>query len=325
MFFSRKLLIILITAVTLITMAIGCDGEESEQEESEQEESEQEESDELYEGTQTITWDGLERTFRVHVPPSYSAAQEWPLVVVMHGGGSRAVTIELSTGFSNLADEEGFIAVYPNGTGTLEPLYLGFNAGHCCGITVDNEVDDVGFLREMINEIKSNLSIDSSRIYATGFSNGAMMSHHFAAECSDIVAAIAPVEGTIGGRESINSDLVIPPQPSDPVSVLIIHGTADPAVPFEGGHDPNTAGTRIDLSVAESAAFWVEANGCDGDSPEITEDDGVQHTIYSGGREGSVVEIIAIEGGEHHWPGKSADEIKKVDATQVIWEFFKAH
>ncbi len=308
MFSFRKCLVIFLAIIILINVVVGC---------------RKHEINELYQGIRTIEWDGLERSFNIHLPISYSASQEWPLVVVLHGGGGNARQIERSTGFSELADEEGFIVVYPSGTGTFQSLLLTWNAGYCCAYAMENDIDDVGFFREMISKLESKLNIDTNRIYVTGMSNGAMMTHRLGAEYSDIITAIAPVAGSIGGKATLNSPLWMPPQPSNPVSVLIIHGTADSHVLYEGGHGPDTTGTRVDLSAAESAEFWAMANDCDIDTPLVSNNDGIKRTAYSGGKEGSVVEVIAIENGGHTWPGADKDSLNRIDATSTIWEFFK--
>lgn len=310
MFSFRKYLIISLAILIIVNVVAGC---------------REQKIDELYQGIRTIEWDGLERSFNIHLPLSYSESEEWPLVVVLHGGGGNASSIERSTGFSELADEEGFIVVYPNGTGNFKSTLLTWNAGHCCAYALENDTDDVGFFRAMIDEIKSRLNIDPDRIYVTGMSNGGMMTHRLGAECSDIVSAIAPVAGSIGGKGAVNSPLWIPPQPSKPVSVLIIHGTADSHVLYEGGHGPDTTGTRVDISVTESVEFWAKANGCDVDSPLVSSLIGLSYIVYTEGKQDTIVQVIAIENGEHTWPGSSKDPLNRIDAAITIWEFFKNH
>lgn len=166
---------------------------------------------------------GLERTFRVHVPPESAMDAGFPLVLVFHGGGGSGEQIELrSSGFSELADEEGFVAVYPDGTGVLKT----WNGGGCCGAAVREDVDDVGFVRDLLDHLEESLCIDSSKVFATGMSNGGILSHRLACEFSDQIAAIAPVAGT---------DMTDICTPSSPVSVLQIHGSEDGHVPYEGG------------------------------------------------------------------------------------------
>ena len=134
-----------------------------------------------------------------------------PLVVVLHGGGGNAENIEEVTGFSEKADEEGFIVVYPDGSGRLDRYLLTWNAGFCCGYALENNIDDVGFIRALIEYLQEKYAINRNMIYVTGISNGGMMSYRLGAELSDIVAAIAPVAGSIGGQATEEDiDLVYP-------------------------------------------------------------------------------------------------------------------
>ena len=153
------------------------------------------------------------------------------------------------SGMSTLADQQNFIAVYPNGTGKLPT----WNAGNCCGYARQNNVDDIAFLRALIAKLQKSYSIDARRIYVTGISNGAMMSYRAACEMSDVVAAVAPVEGAQN----------VPCKPASPVSLIVFHGTADHLVPYNGGSTPYQIGPhRTDASVADTVAFWVKENGC---------------------------------------------------------------
>src|SRR4030042_572429 len=122
-----------------------------------------------------------------------------PLVIVLHGGGGNAQSTAGMTGMNVKADSSGVIAVYPNGNGRLsDEKLLTWNAGNCCGYALDNNIDDVAFIRSLIDDLQSKLAIDQSRVYATGISNGGMMSYLLACQLSDKIAAIAPVAGTMG-------------------------------------------------------------------------------------------------------------------------------
>jgi len=147
---------------------------------------------------------------------------------------------------SATADKETFLAVYPRGTGRV----LTWNSGACCGYAMENRVDDTGFLHALIDKLERDYAVDRRRIFATGISNGGMMSYRLACELSDKIAAIAPVEGA--------QDLAC--HPANRVSVIVFHGTSDHLVPFEGGTTPFQLGShRSDASVASSIAFWCEA------------------------------------------------------------------
>jgi len=218
--------------------------------------------------------------------------------------------VEQLSGMSAEADKEQFIAVYPRGTGHLPT----WNAGNCCGYALQIHVDDVAFLRSLIEKLEQDYSVDPRRIFATGISNGAMMSYRLACELSDEIAAIAPVEGAQN----------VPCHPSQPVSVIIFHGTADHLVPYNGGSAPFQIGPkRSDTSVAEAVWFWVKENGCR-DTPTREETAALHTTKYPGCALGRAVELYAIPGGHHMWPGAPLSG-NSVPATDLMWSFFAAH
>ena len=142
---------------------------------------------------QSIKYDGRTRTYLLHIPPQYDDSKSLPLIIVLHGGGGNSENMMKKTGFNNLSDENGFIVVYPDGIGRFKNRLLTWNAGHCCGYALDNNVDDVGFIRTLIEKLQENFNIDLKRIYLTGHSNGGMMTYRLGAELSDILAAVAPV------------------------------------------------------------------------------------------------------------------------------------
>jgi len=147
--------------------------------------------------TRTWTHDGVQRSYILYVPTSYNSAEPVSVVLVFHGGGGNAEGAVRMTGFNSLADEKGFIVVYPNGTGRLsDDKLLTWNGGTCCGWAQEQNVDDVGFVRAIVADLQSMASIDMKRIYATGISNGGIMSYRLACEASDLIAAIGPVAGT---------------------------------------------------------------------------------------------------------------------------------
>ena len=260
---------------------------------------------------------GRTRTYILHVPPAYDGKQAMPLVLLLHGAGGNAEKMITATGMSDKADEAGFIVVYPNGTGLLnDQLLLTWNCGFCCGYALDNNIDDVGFIRSLIEKLQDELNVDKARIFITGMSNGAMMTYRLGCELSDIVAAIAPVSGSLG-------DFTV--SSSSPVSVIIFHGTADPIVPYEGGLSsiaPLTPG-RVDKPVSYAVNFWVTHDGCSTAYTRVTNGILIKDT-YSGGQGGSEVILNTITGGGHVWPG---DDLltHNISATDLIWDFFTTH
>jgi polyhydroxybutyrate depolymerase len=274
----------------------------------------------------TIQSGGLERTYLLHVPPDYDGSRSWPLVFVFHGGFGNGEKMETVTGFSQLADEAGFIVVYPNahldhwndGRST-DPKYT--------------DTDDVGFVSDLIDALSQTYSIDSRRIYAAGVSNGGIFSYRLACELSDRLAAIGPVAG------SLAENLVATCDPAQAISIIHIHGLADQLVRFGGGEVPGPYGGIIH-PVLETLALWVGWNDCPGapqtsSLPDVDPDDGttVQVSTYAVCRDNTSISLYLIEGGGHTWPGAgevdtsdaSGNTSRDFSATQVIWEFFEQH
>jgi polyhydroxybutyrate depolymerase len=272
---------------------------------------------------ETIIAGGKIRNYLLHVPPSYDG-KKTPLVIVLHGGGGNAGSTAEMTGMNIKSDQAGFIAVYPNGTSRIsDEKLLTWNAGNCCGYALDNNIDDVGFIRELIGKLERELSIDTARIYATGISNGGMMSYRLACELSDKIAAIAPVAGAMGMADC---------NPVNPVSVIIFHGTADDHVLYEGGTPRTQLDThpRVDKPVSYAVDFWVKADGC---SPAATKETKgyIVKEVYSGGRNGTGVVLYTIVGGKHAWPGGKPGWLggdvptREISATDLMWDFFVSH
>ncbi len=179
----------------------------------------------------TLDFDGLKRSYALHMPAK-SPAGELPLVVVLHGGGGSGAGAARMTGFDALADEAGFMVVYPDGTDRPllhamgKPGLLTWNAGSCCGYAQYKNMDDVGFIRAVVADVQKQHAVDAKRIYATGMSNGGMLSYRLACEASDLFAAIGPVAGIIEIPDC---------KPVHPVAVIDFQGTDDENVPLNGG------------------------------------------------------------------------------------------
>ncbi len=283
------------------------------------------------EHTRTIAAGNLQRRYRVHVPKKYDAANPTPVVVVFHGGGGNPESMERLTGMNAKSEEAGFIVVYPFGTGRLADTLLTFNGGGCCGYAMENKVDDVAFTRALLDDLATVVSVDTNRVFATGLSNGGIMSHYVASELSDRIAAIAPVGGPL---------MMDAPNAKRPVPVMHFHGTGDEFAPFKGGFGKGGAGGKgvTDFeSVEHTIQSWVKANGCKPE-PEVVAlpdkaDDGMKCTrkTWGGGKDGSEVVLIEIENGGHTWPGNEpivamlGKSTKDISANDLMWEFFQRH
>jgi polyhydroxybutyrate depolymerase len=261
---------------------------------------------------QTITSEGAERLYILHVPTGYDDSTAYPLVFVLHGFGGTALGMTRETGLSDKADEAHFIVAYLNGTGSQQ----GWNSGLMSDST--SPPDDVAFVRAVTEQIEGLLNVDKQRIYAAGFSNGGIMSHRLGAYLSDVLAGVAIVAGAIGVTHEDGS-LEMIPDPIGPIPVMIIHGKNDTVVLYEGG----SAGIDA-LSVTDAVTFWTTADQCLDTPEEQTSADGnVISTDYQGCAAGSEVMLYTIISGAHEWP--KLTNRAHFSGTDAIWEFFSRH
>jgi polyhydroxybutyrate depolymerase len=275
----------------------------------------------------TLTCDNHQRRYLVHYPPQYDATRAWPLVLSFHGSNSNGQIQLEFTAMNETADREGFVIVYPFGTGERERL-LFWNAGNCCGFAHKQQVDDVAFVRALLDQLVQEVNIDPNRVYAAGMSNGAMMAYRLGSEMADVFAAIAPVAGPMGTETC---------HPSQPVSVIHFHGSDDEFVPVEGGVGRRSVTGTHHFSLEHTIHAWVQANNC---PPQpVTEtitnvhDDGTTtvRSTYGPGRDGAEVVVYLIEGAGHIWPGRPprphylGKTTYNINANDIIWEFFQRH
>src|SRR3954453_21116917 len=189
----------------------------------------------------SITVDGRERAYTLHLPPAVATGTALPLVLVFHGGGGEGKQMPALTGMNAIADREGFVTAYPDG------IDRNWNDGRYSQAIATQRfnLDDVGFVSMLIDELAATLPIGRSRVFATGISNGGMFSQRLGCELADKGAAIAPVAGSLPG--------VLAPgcAPSRPMPVLMIHGDTDPLVPWNGGPVAGSGNRGRVLSVAD--------------------------------------------------------------------------
>jgi polyhydroxybutyrate depolymerase len=271
----------------------------------------------------TLVHQKLQRRYLVHTPEDWNGGRPLPVVLAFHGGMGRAETQRAQSGMNDVADRFGFMVVYPDGTGS-NPRLLTFNAGNCCGYAMQRNVDDVDFVRVLIEALARDFPIDRRRIYATGFSNGAMLCHRLGVELSDQIAAIAPVSGDLG---------IDGPPPSRSVPVIEFHGLLDQNILFEGGVGPNQFQRMPHRSIPATIDFWVAANHCAGKPAETREDDVLIWKRYApaAGGKGAPVELYVLKKGGHTWPGgadvtahlNTGPLVVSVDASTLIWRFFE--
>ncbi|HUJ13650.1 MAG TPA: PHB depolymerase family esterase [Thermoanaerobaculia bacterium] len=272
-------------------------------------------------GSHTIPLGG--RSYIAHMP---DARGPLPVVINFHGGGGNAARQERFSGMDAVADREHFIVVYPNGTGRAGILV--WNAGTCCGRAPLQGIDDVGFTRAVIDDLAKRTSIDRTRIYATGMSNGAMMAYRIAAEASDLVAAIAPVSGSM---------TLVDFHPTLPVPIMHFHSVDDPRALYNGGLGPPfpLTGTRVlHPPVERQLAKWIAHNGCPA-TPKVERrltnaTTSATKLVYAPCSSGATVVLWKMTGSGHVWPGKPARSERLlgkpnllIDANEEIWAFFR--
>ena len=256
----------------------------------------------------TLVFDGIERSFIVYVPQSYTGTQEVPLVLNFHGYTSNA-TAQMNYGdFRTIADAESFIIVHPQGT-----LLNGITHWNVGGWTLGSTTNDVGFTEALINYISDEYKINAERVYATGMSNGGYMSFLLACELSHKIAAIASITGSMTPETYGNCN------PQHPMPILQMHGTADAVVPYNGAFWSESIDTALQ--------YWVNYNSCNTSPTTVnlpntnTMDGSTAETItYHNGNNGVVTKHYKITGGGHDWPGASGN--MDINASNEIWEFF---
>jgi polyhydroxybutyrate depolymerase len=271
---------------------------------------------------------GKKREFHVHIPASYDGTKPVPLVIVLHGGGGVAEQVEKLTKFSGLADREGFIAAYPQGFNHQ------WNDGReaAQGRAGRMKIDDAGFMLKMIKEIKTRYRVNPNRIYACGISNGGFMAMRLACELSDSLAAVAVVCAGMTPYLARNR------RPASMISILIMNGTDDPLVPYNGGYVSIGRLKRGQvLSTEDTVKFWRGYNGCmsapfiSGINPDTT--DGTEIEKYDYNCPATEVVLYKVLGGGHTWPcgmqylpeGMIGKTSRDINATEAIWGFFKKH
>ena len=263
--------------------------------------------------TQSLEVDGRERSYLLSTPARVDVDAPLPLLLVIHGAGGNAAKAEKATGLTGLANAEGFIVAYPNGTQAAEVEgEFSWNAGACCARPVRDDIDDVKFVMAAIADISAHQPVDPSRIYVSGFSNGGMLSYRLACERPGFFAGVAVVAGALN----------VPDCAADATSVLMIHGTGDVTVPYDGGNTNEKTAARFgqwtNASFADAVTYWSTADGC-GSAPFSLVDGAVTRLTYDGCADGVKLEVVTIADGGHRWP--IVAEVG-VDASDMITEFF---
>ena len=248
------------------------------------------------------------RTYLLFTPKSYRQGTPAPLVLAFHGYGSQGKDLERATGFSEVAERESFLIVYPDGLDRQWQTGKSF---------FDRDRDDPAFALTLIRQIAQIRSIDTNRIYATGVSNGGFLVQYLACQnskASPRFAVFATVASTM--LKPFQADC-----PSKaPISMLMINGTADQKIPWLGGIRPY--GSL--LGVEDTIAFWSRRNGCANNPPaRVSLNKLVEIQRYGNCRSAGEVELVSLKGIGHLWPRGGGGNNSLLNASQEIWDFFK--
>ena len=282
----------------------------------------------------TIQSGGLTREYRLYVPAAYRAGTPVPLLFNLHGLGSNNIEQEAYGDFRPIADTANFLIVHPNGAPNAQ---LGGIRGWNTSSAISSTVDDVAFISALLDDIRARYSVDLNRVYSTGMSNGGFMSYELACKLSARIAAIASVAG------SMTPDRLQTPAaciPQHPTPILEIHGTDDNTVNYDGGLAFGVFPTAAIPAVLD---YWVKFNACT-PTPSVitlpntstTDYSTVERSVWSGGRNGSVVVHYKIIGGGHTWPGASLalgfppqsatkPTNQDISASVEIWRFLRRY
>lgn len=285
----------------------------------------------------TIRVSERDRQYTVHVPPSYDGKTSVPVVIMLHGGGGTGRAAAIETGWGAKADEAGFLAVFPDAMppDPTKPSHFSrnpqlWNDGSDRFYSGQTAYDDVAFLTAMLDDLQVKFAVDQARIFVAGFSNGASMSFRLGVALSRRIAAIAPVAGALW---------MDAPKLERPVAMIYLTGTTDPLNLIDGGvprlmtgaSDPVRA--KAKPPVRDSILRWAKALGCPATPRDTSEANGVRTETYGPCHGGADVVYIAIEGLGHTWAGGQSllpesmvgKRSDKINATDVIWEYFRKH
>lgn len=280
--------------------------------------------------TLTIKSGGFDRVAHIHIPKEYKPGAKLALVLMLHGAGSNGMAVLEKDGWAAKSDKETFLAVAPDGL----PLFLRraanfrtnprlWNYGQFNPESRRGAIDDVAFIRQLLDELKERVPYDESRVFCTGHSNGGSMTFRLATELSERFTAI----GSVAGLMALGNTKAKKPLPT-----LFILGTKDPFMPLEGGEVKLPWGTRHNPPVSKSLNAWAKALGCETEPRTISDKDQVKKVEYPSRTNGPTLTVLYLEGHGHHWPGgqkvlpesMTGPITSKLDATDTLWEFFQA-
>jgi len=250
-----------------------------------------------------ITVDNHERQYLIHLPPSFNNASKLPVIFAFHGGGGEYKRIIRYYNLNHLADENGFIVVYPNAVNKAWSM----NGVSSRVKKIDNSVDDVHFISSLLDYLIANYKADSNHVFCTGISRGGIFSLYLAWQLSDRITAIAPVCASI--PQAIADAYSFKHQ----TPVLLINGTEDPLVSYNGGpgkmNAPNVGSEKANMLPTEDLVNKIAIlNSCHTkpvvvDLPDKDPNDGCNAIQYDYPCDKGEIEFIKVMHGGHTWPG----------------------
>jgi polyhydroxybutyrate depolymerase len=306
--FSTLYPLLLILSVSCI---VGCNRRDDDDSEEEK----------VYRFNETMTVDGRQRTYILNLPPNYYTSSDFSLVIAMHGGGGEGSQFESTSLLTEKADDAGFIVVYPDGVKSDGALAARtWNAGRCCDYARDENIDDVKFIGLLIDDLVGRYKINSKKVYATGHSNGGMLSYRLACETPGKIAAIA-----VSGCSMVVKQ---PCNPSRPVPVLHMHSVQDDRVLYTGG----VGITGVYFPPIDSVMnVWSAINVCNNKAQVLVNNKDYTFTQWSNCNDDATIQYYLTQDGGHAWPGglpgsSNGDTPSTViSANDLLWEFFQQH
>jgi polyhydroxybutyrate depolymerase len=248
-----------------------------------------------------LAFGGMNRTYQLHVPGGVDHPAG--LVINLHGAGATGATQASITNYNAVADQHGFAVVYPDG------IDMSWADGRGASVPDREGIDDVGFLAALADRLTHDYGIAAGHVFATGLSAGAFMANRLACQRADVVAAIAPVAGSMGSAVRC--------APSRPVSVFATNGASDPVVPYNGGGMIGRGGPSDILPPAETAGRWRDLDRCPGAPVEDAVTAEVHRFTASGCAGGTEVVFARVDGGGHEWFGGASDASAQFFATHT--------
>lgn len=276
----------------------------------------------------SLTHQGLSRFYYIHQPPDFDPGLPSPVLILLHGGGGDALSVQNFSQMNPVADAEGFLAIYPEGAGMTG---MGFSWADGRGTSADDAgIDDVGFIQRLIDTLRQDYVIDFQRIYLAGFSNGGFMTQRIACQDNRRIAAMA----SLGSAQ--DTGLIQQCQPGRPIPMLFINGTADPFVPYEGGSMDGDVPDII--STPDLFLFWQQHNQCTSsiDSMDLPDTDFTDNSTVTQLQVtdcpcNARVRLLRVNNGGHTWPGVenpiyeliAGETNEDIQASQELWDFFQ--